>query len=662
MSKYGIIDYSFQGGRGMNDITILHLSDLHIDESSQKYSRLLKGLIDDIKKEIVYVPDNSLVTVVTGDIIHKGKKNATNNALSFFRDLYKVIKEKSAGIYIVPGNHDKSRTAENEFLIPAYRANINENKFDGKFFEKFWKYQRESYEKKGGTGYLELTREIYKIFGVNTENQPERNYIDDTFGVDVIEVQNKKYCFVMLNTAWSCIDEDDTRKLILGKFQIDEIKKQFFGFMNQYEDDIMLTMVLGHHPIECLSGKEQDAIFSEMISFEHLNANAYICGHTHDRAVINWGNNVHSINTLMSGIGWPETNGNHVGNHTYSMYVFNLGANSVDIYVRGTDDGGTFYPDFRIYTREVNKDEKKIVFPIKTQDAQAYIPLATGPERTSKAFYISKEFLEYMHEYVMKISLFRQISGMLIEADKSDFYENLDFSRVDAGIDIEEIDNIIYNYLFADVNETSEDVNEETDAVIGKVFELSSQDRYDMFWGFLQRMCQKLERILVEEKITTGDIVRVHFRYLADKNTYSYYQLCASFPEKIDPSEHELSEIQFGELIEAAFKTKKGLIYSINKDLCEGELKEKWNNFLTVVPLFSGNEYERRYSESSTKKYPFITFGITTNSERFDNLLYCMDFFSINVMLEEVINSYVRIFKIDINKFCNWVKNEVKKG
>lgn len=35
----------------MNDIVILHLSDLHIDSSSTNYSRLLRGLLIDIKKK-----------------------------------------------------------------------------------------------------------------------------------------------------------------------------------------------------------------------------------------------------------------------------------------------------------------------------------------------------------------------------------------------------------------------------------------------------------------------------------------------------------------------------------------------------------------------------------------------------------------------------------
>lgn len=660
----------------MNDIVILHLSDLHIDASSNTYSRLLKGLIKDIKKEIVAVPDKSVVIAVTGDVLHKGEKKSVPNAIKFFEDLYKVVKEKVVAIYIVPGNHDKFRTEENKFLIPAYRTigMDMEKKFDKEFYATFWKYQDETYSDAKGSGYSELTKRIYEIFGVtDIEN---RRYIKDTFGVDVIQVLGKKYCFVMLNTAWSCIDETDTRQLILGKFQIDEIKRQYHDLVDSLVDDgVELTLVLGHHPIGALFGQEEDSIFSEMISFEELNANAYLCGHTHDRTVINWVNNRHSINTFMTGIGWPENNsGYHIGSHTYSMYVFNIDANSIDIYVRSTDDGGTFNPDFRIYTNTVDKSNKKIVFPIKAQKAQTYISLGAGPDRSSKAYYISDEFMEYIREYVLRIGRLRQSVGMMIEGDKNELYENIPFlndwqedisetdeekSNDEGSIEELSKDEIIYNYLFADVKIDKED--ETMEAIIKEIFSECSDIRYNMFLGFLQRLCQKMEKILLYDKIEDGDIVRFHFRYLADRNIFLYLKLCASFPEQIDPSEHEPSEIKYGELIEAAHRTGKSLIYSVNKSFCKNKLKDKWTNFLTVIPLFEGNDFKRKYAESVYKQYPFITFGVTVNSEKFNPILYCMDYFSINKMLEEVINTYIRIFRIDINKFCDWARKELEK-
>lgn len=62
------------------------------------------------------------------------------------------------------------------------------------------------------------------------------------------------------------------------------------------------------------------------------------------------------------------------------------------------------------------------------------------------------------------------------------------------------------------------------------------------------------------------------------------------------------------------------------------------------------------------KKIPYLTFGVTTNNEKFDELLYCMDYFSIKQTLEEVISRYIDTFCIDIDKFCGWAKNILQQG
>lgn len=235
------------------------------------------------------------------------------HAKEFFNDLYKVLVNKVVGIYIVPGNHDKYRSEKEQFLIPAYRTMKQEyknhngkfvSKFNKNFYEKFWENHLENYKEENGTGYIELIKDIYKIFGM-PDNVESKSYINNTFGVDVVEISGRKYCFVLLNTAWSCLDDEDNRNIILGEFQIDMIKEEFQQLVSRREtgDDIDLTIVIGHHPLGALSGKEEDRIFSEMISFESLDANVYLCGHTHDRTVNNWVNNRHSINTFVTGIG-----------------------------------------------------------------------------------------------------------------------------------------------------------------------------------------------------------------------------------------------------------------------------------------------------------------------------------------------------------------------
>lgn len=112
----------------MNDLIILHLSDLHIEGTGKSYSKLLKSLLDDIESQVALVPEKRLVLVVTGDIFNKGDAKALSNAKKFFSYLYDVLQTKIKALYVVPGNHDKKRTEINKILVPAYRKLINERK------------------------------------------------------------------------------------------------------------------------------------------------------------------------------------------------------------------------------------------------------------------------------------------------------------------------------------------------------------------------------------------------------------------------------------------------------------------------------------------------------------------------------------------------------
>ena len=652
----------------MNDLSILHLSDLHIDKSGTSYSRLLGKLLIDIGREICYTKERSIIVVVTGDIIHQGPKyrnepQAVNNALHFFEDLHTILGNRVAGIYIVPGNHDKYRTDENSFLIPAYRSmndqeqDENKSRYDEKFYNSFWKYHLESYCEEDGSGYLELTKKIYKIYGMSEEGLSNKTFLEDTFGVDVIEVNKKRYCFILLNTAWSCIDNKDSRNIILGKFQVDKIKRQFLELMGDYNENERpaITIVLGHHPTSAFYGKEEDRIFKEMISFDSLDANVYLCGHTHDRSVNNWINNRHSLNTFVTGIGWPENAGGmHVGEHTYSIYVFNLNANSIDVYVRSTDDGGNFTPDFRIYTNKQDVDSKKLVFPIRAHETQTYIPLSVGENRSPKAYYISTEFLEYIRIFEKRMERVRSVIAQMMEMDKNELFENVLIEDEDGGTD-----EMLFNYLFANVpNEIDEVLDGITDLLHRKENE---NLLFEMFLGYLQKMCQKMQEILVAEECEQTEIVRFHFRFLADKNSFQYLPLCTSFPKHIDSSEYDVSEIKYGQLIEKSYEEGHSLIFSTNEEYATNGLNPRWTNFITVVPLLEKNNYCRKYA-STSKKFPYLTFGVTINSEKFDRLLYCMDYFSIKETLEDVLDQYLQIFNINVGKFCSWAKDYLEIG
>lgn len=66
----------------MDDFTILHLSDLHVDESKGRPNILLYNLLHDIENEMKY-SDNILI-VVTGDLINQAKYENKKRVIDFF--------------------------------------------------------------------------------------------------------------------------------------------------------------------------------------------------------------------------------------------------------------------------------------------------------------------------------------------------------------------------------------------------------------------------------------------------------------------------------------------------------------------------------------------------------------------------------------------------
>lgn len=656
----------------MNDLTLLHLSDLHIEGTERNYSRLLDSLLSDIQEQVKYIRDKSLIVVVTGDIIHQGplyseSKQAVENALKFFQKLHKYLGQKVVGIYIVPGNHDKYRTKEDKFLVPAYRAMEREYKgpdtasgkatdFGQNFYSKFWPYHLDAYGVNHGSGYLYMLKKIYNMFGLTDEQLVQRSYSQETFGVDVIDVLGKKYCFILLNTSWSCLDDSDNRNLILGQFQINKLKSQFMELLENLPDSKRpdITFVLGHHPLEALTGREEDSIFREIISYEGFDANIYLCGHTHDRTVNNWINNRHSLTTLVTGFGWPLSSGNQrIRDHYYSIYVFNLNANSIDVYVRSTDDSGNFQPDFRIYTND-HHDENKLVFPIHAQDTHTYLPLQVGGNRSPKAFYISRQFMEYMCQYARKAQWLCIEAERIIEDNRNQVFEQLGPNNDD---DDDELGYSLYNYLFANLARTDTQIPSD----VTTLFADNQPFLYQLFLGFLSELCRRMQVTFLGDSLQSGDIVRFHFRYLSDKNTLQYHSLCKSLPDTIGDDQYTVSPIKYGELIEKAYESGYSLIYTVNEEFISNKLKEYWKNFITVVPLFETNSYSKK-NGNITKRYPYITFGVTTNSEKFDPLLYCMDYLSIKNLLEDLIGQYTQFFAISMDDFCKWAKKNLERG
>lgn len=118
----------------MNDFTILHLSDLHINGTGKGLTPLLKNLLSDIKEELK--PVDNVILVITGDIIDKANyEKCKENVLAFFEQLKDVLAEKLKDVYIVPGNHDRVHKPFDECTIEYYDEARSEE-----FKKSYWQY------------------------------------------------------------------------------------------------------------------------------------------------------------------------------------------------------------------------------------------------------------------------------------------------------------------------------------------------------------------------------------------------------------------------------------------------------------------------------------------------------------------------------------------
>lgn len=323
-----------------------------------------------------------------------------------------------------------------------------------------------------------------------------------------------------------------------------------------------MTVVLAHHPSNWLKDCEEDVLRSELNSSDGFNADVYLCGHTHNRDVIHWFNNRKSLTTLVTGLGWPNESGEERTDlHTYSIYVFNLEINSMDIYVRRTRDDESFISDLSIYTNEKNNEKQKIVFPIKRKNNEAFMEISRPKGRFDKAHYMTTELMVSMKKFVLNLSQFCQSLSDCIEKQRNDFFEGIE------GINDEE-DKELFQLLFSEDNlDTLQNLRQK----LRMVFDNNDELLYEGFDSFLQKVCFLLSECFLKEDLLDTEIIRFHFRYY-DEQDDRYKKLCASYPtynREIKMEDHKLSDMIWGDLIKESFHSRRPLIYSADKELCK---------------------------------------------------------------------------------------------
>lgn len=613
------------------NISILHLSDLHIVSKNGAYSEVLKNLIDDIKKQCTYL--KHIILVITGDLIDQAKftQENTNVAISFFNDLQKAIGDKIVGVELVPGNHDREHNDIISSIIEDNRENINLNKIES----KSWNYYLVSYQ-----SYISLANEIRLIFNKNSKK------INNTYYVETIDEINFKVIFINLDTSWASLGGSiDKRKLCIDETQLNGLK-EMYQKEKRNANKKYITVMAAHHPLNWLKEKDEAFINSWLLNSEYFNIDFYLCGHTHDRQIKSFFDMYKSYITLVTGIGWDEkTAEEQKDKHRYSLYELNLSNNSCEITIRKTCADGTFDYDNDVLLTNEEKEDKKIYLPLNQNEnkPKIEIPVFRNENIFKEYLFIDKNILEKMK----KISqFFYDVSShmALFQATHiRDFFDNYELHKSSKGTITKSkvYDDYFYNGM--------------QDSNVSKLFEnIKNNDiLFTQLVSFLRELCGTIVREL-KNKFCDIEYMRLHFRkyYKTQSGEHLYIAFCQAISEK-DETPPTIRDLNYDSMIKIAFEKNKSLVYIHNKEHNPLPMKnDKYENFITMSPNINSNIYTFKEDREHVTR-PFLSASLSIRCKTDSNILDVLNYMDISSFIFKIVFDYVELFRIDMEKFIN---------
>lgn len=484
---------------------------------------------------------------------------------------------------------------------------------------------------------------------------------NELFGVNVQKLNGHNIAFISLNTAWSCLGDKDERNLVLGDFQLNQIWEEY---NEKLGEGIDLTIAMGHHPLDWLTGKEETFVREQIMSRNRLNVDVYLSGHIHNRSVVNLQTPGHSLTTLVSGIGWPDDGktDRQASNayHNYAWYTFNLDLNSIDVYVRKTNEQGKFEADITFYPDAKSKNQKKMVMPLNANRVLTYFDLTTMTNRSSKAYYISDEILRVMQSYINTMRAIQKAVFIEFEKRRIDIYEQLlhipkPNTKKVRGQKKENESSLKELFL---IGNEGDDCSKQRKNYAEKNHEMMGNAFQGYLFDICNIICNKLNAALTQID-GKEHVMRAHFRWW-NANTKRYEQLCTNRSNGVDATK-PIQSLEWGELLKESYNRKHPLVASLNRSCCEGsftrnkareDAENEWVDFLTAIPNFNGNICIKSTREIDDKEeQPWITFGVTVYDETDRQMLYMMDYFDIGKIIKEFIDEFLYFIPLDIKKF-----------
>lgn len=252
----------------------LHLSDLHfLKQHDWRDNSVLEDLCADISS---MKNDGLLIDLVfcTGDIGYGETRNDSlnnqyTNAISFFDKVLDICGLERNRLFLVPGNHDIDRNIILNAITDYFRSNERKVSDINQMFRDYNPNVKEAMKRL--QNYRKFVRTHYRhIFLDENAN----------FGT-LIEINGLNIYIAGLNSAWTCVDNNDEGKLWLaGQAQLNACNKMAINTPAAEEPAIKIALM--HHPIDWLNTDEAKKIRRIIQKkFDFL-----LHGHEHDQWVI----------------------------------------------------------------------------------------------------------------------------------------------------------------------------------------------------------------------------------------------------------------------------------------------------------------------------------------------------------------------------------------
>lgn len=682
----------------MKELMIVHLSDLHITEGPS-LSVVNQNLLDDIVKEVkARVPKDTeavaktaIVIVVTGDIFHQGPKykiktlgykSAYELAEDFFDDLYDSLVDYDIKIYMAPGNHDKSRTKKTETLVDGCRLTMNNQTFNREkmgtfsltnntFKDNYWSDFKECYLSNSGTGYLELANHILDKFGMKS--------ISETFYLEELKFNDKKYCFVVMDTAWSCIGDKDIKNLMIGDFQIQDLVYKYHENYPDANTKPDLTFIIAHHPYSFFNGRDEDYLYNQIILPIGFKADFYLCGHVHESKMNNLSTLHHTVTTLSAGIGWPETAieapGQSVGGvmgkgqngmHCYGIYTFNLRENCVDVTIKEVDETAGFtYRSRQSKIGSVTVDDQ-YHYPINVYDQKCLTISVSNPSLAPGVF-LSTELMNAIQKYVHGLTdLHKQVDELIdsyqtaITIEVMDLYKRqINYNSINRRKikKLSALSDALYDrktgpILIDAVNDNKPGsigieieeflYSDKVNAVVGRIFEAYLNELNNIYKLFFLNIIGS-----TDPKFK----LRVHFRMIESKYLTNYSSSTGIKYKPInwktsgsDEYACEPSGLDYGDLLKESFDSGNALIFTANANQVKIGPNKRWKDFITISLKKNWNTLIL-----ANLVLPVLTFGVSVTDESGQSLLKVLELFDFSEIVSMHLDQYRSFLDTRIN-------------